>query len=129
MKKLYFVFCKDDLLIEQLSDGSYTIPYQEEPPTEVKPWTHLMNVSPMADGTPVVTYRLETPPSSPSTIHTPPSTLHTPQSTIHHPLSTIHHPPSTIHYPPSTIHYPLSTIHYPLPPSARAITSWSDRST
>ena len=65
MKKYYFVFCKDDLLLEPLADGSYTIPLQEEPPTEVKPWTHLMNVTPMADGTPVVTYRLDTPPPPP----------------------------------------------------------------
>ena len=61
MKKYYFVFCKDDLLLQPLDDGSYTIPCQEEPPTEVKPWTHMMNITPMDDGTPVVTYRLDTP--------------------------------------------------------------------
>ena len=62
MKKYYFVFCKDDVLLMPLDDGSFTIPCQEEPPTEVKPWTHLMNISPMADGTEVVTYRIEMPP-------------------------------------------------------------------
>ena len=36
-KKYFFVFCKEDLLLEKTSDGSYTIPCGEEPPTEVKP--------------------------------------------------------------------------------------------
>lgn len=61
MKKYYFVFCKDDLLLEQRPDGSFTVPCSEEPPTEVKPWTHLMTVSPMDDGTEVVTYRIDAP--------------------------------------------------------------------
>jgi NAD+ diphosphatase len=57
----YFVFCKEDLLLEKTAEGEYTIPLCEEPPTEVKPWTHLMNITPMDDGTPVVTYRIESP--------------------------------------------------------------------
>ena len=69
MNKYYFVFCKEDLLLEKLPDGSYTIPLQEEPPTEVKPWTNVLNITPMADGTPVVTYRIDTPKSSLSTLH------------------------------------------------------------
>ncbi len=60
-KKYYFVFCKDDLLLQPLPDGSFTIPLQEAPPTEVKPWTHLMNITPMPDGTPVVAYRIDSP--------------------------------------------------------------------
>ena len=64
MKKFFFVFCKDDLLLQQLPDGTFTIPCQEEPPTEVRPWTHQMAVTPMDDGTPVVTYRIDTPPAS-----------------------------------------------------------------
>lgn len=63
MKKYYFVFCKDDVLLMPLDDGSFTIPCQEEPPTEVKPWMHIMNISPMADGTKVVTYQIEMPPA------------------------------------------------------------------
>ena len=63
MKKYYFVFCKDDVLLMPLDDGSFTIPCQEEPPTEVKPWTHIMNISPMADGTKVVTYQIKMPPA------------------------------------------------------------------
>ena len=62
MKKYYFVFCKDDLLLQPLADGCYTIPLQEEPPTEVKPWTHLMAITPMDDGTPVIAYRIDSPP-------------------------------------------------------------------
>jgi NAD+ diphosphatase len=60
-KKYYFVFCKEDLLLEKTADGGYTIPFQEEPPTDVKPWTHQMDISPMADGSPVVTYRIDAP--------------------------------------------------------------------
>ena len=59
--KYYFVFCKEDLLLLKTEEGGYTIPLCEEPPTEVKPWTHLMNITPMDDGTPVVTYRVDTP--------------------------------------------------------------------
>lgn len=55
----YFIFCKEDLLLERSADGSYTIPLQDEPPTELKPWTHVMNITPMDDGTPVATYRVD----------------------------------------------------------------------
>lgn len=58
--KYYFVFCKDDLLLEQQADGTYTIPLQEEPPTEVKPWTMMLNVTPLGD-TPVKAYSIDTP--------------------------------------------------------------------
>ena len=60
-KKYFFVFCKEDLLLEKTSDGSYTIPCGEEPPTEVKPWTHVMNITPMDDGTEIRTYRIDSP--------------------------------------------------------------------
>lgn len=60
MKKYFFVFCKEDLLLEKTTEG-YTIPFLEEPPTEVKAWTHLMNITPMDDGTPVITYRIDNP--------------------------------------------------------------------
>ena len=61
MKHYFFVFCKEDLLLEKCADGSYTIPLQEEAPTEVKPWTNVMNITPMADGTEVKTYRIDAP--------------------------------------------------------------------
>ena len=63
MPTLYFIFCKDDLLLQQVEDGTYTIPCCEQPPTAVKPWTHVMSVSPMADGTPVCTYNIDDPSS------------------------------------------------------------------
>lgn len=61
MKTYYFVFCKEDLLLEKTADGGYTIPLQEEPPIAEKPWTHIMNITPMEDGTEVKTYRIDSP--------------------------------------------------------------------
>ena len=60
MKTYYFVFCQDALLLQHEADGSYTIPCCEEPPIALKPWTGVMNVSPLGD-TPVKTYRIDTP--------------------------------------------------------------------
>lgn len=60
MEKLYFVFCKGDVMLEKCADGSYTIPFQEEPPTEVKRWTSVMRVSPLGD-TEVRAYRVDAP--------------------------------------------------------------------
>ena len=60
MKKLFFVFCKGDIMLEKLPDGTYTIPLSEEPPTEVKPWTNIMNVSGL-EGTEVRTYCIDAP--------------------------------------------------------------------
>lgn len=65
MKNYFFVFCKEDLLLERTADGSFTIPLQEEAPTELKPWTHVMNITPMADGTEVKTYRIDDPSLTP----------------------------------------------------------------
>lgn len=62
-RRYYFVFCKDSLLVEQLPDGSFTIPLGDEPPTEVKPWTTILNVTPMDDGTEVKTYAIDTVPT------------------------------------------------------------------
>lgn len=61
MESLYFVFCKDDLVLERQADGTYTLPYGDKPPTEVKPWTTVMAVTPMDDGTEVRTYNIDTP--------------------------------------------------------------------
>ena len=60
MKKYFFVFCKEDLLLEKLADGTYTIPLEEEAPTELKPWTNVMNITPL-DGVEVKTYRIDAP--------------------------------------------------------------------
>ena len=58
MKKYYFVFCKGDIMLERLEDGTYTIPYLEQAPTEIKPWTNVMNISPLGDRD-VRTYRID----------------------------------------------------------------------
>ena len=49
MKKYWFVFCKTDILLEKLPDGSFTIPNGEEPPVEIKPWTTVHNITPFDD--------------------------------------------------------------------------------
>jgi NAD+ diphosphatase len=60
MNRYYFVFCKDELLLERLPDGTYTIPLREEPPTEFKPWTTMMNITPL-NGIEVKTYAVDMP--------------------------------------------------------------------
>ena len=41
----YFIFCQDELLLRLMPDGTYNIPESDgEPPVELKPWTHVMNV-------------------------------------------------------------------------------------
>ena len=60
MKKYYFVFCKGDIMLERLEDGTYTIPYLEQAPTEIKPWTNVMNISPLGDRD-VRTYCIDNP--------------------------------------------------------------------
>ena len=59
-KSFYFVFCKDELLLEKRADGTFTIPCQEEPPTEVKPWTTVLNITPLGD-TEVKSYSIDAP--------------------------------------------------------------------
>ncbi|MBR3067474.1 MAG: NAD(+) diphosphatase [Prevotella sp.] len=60
MKSYYFVFCKDELLLEQQEDGTYSVPLSEEPPTEIKPWTTLLRVTPL-NGVDVRAYNLPAP--------------------------------------------------------------------
>lgn len=59
MKRYYFVFCKDSLLLEQAADGTYTVPLCDEPPTETKPWTTILTITPL-NGIEVRTYSLDT---------------------------------------------------------------------
>lgn len=61
MKKYWFIFCKDDLVLERDGDDRYTIPYQEEPPVGIKEWTHVMNITPMEDGAEVRTFAVDKP--------------------------------------------------------------------
>lgn len=48
MKKYWFIFCKSDLLLQKCADGTCQIPHCEEPPVEVKPWTTIHNIAPVA---------------------------------------------------------------------------------
>ncbi|MBR1463134.1 MAG: NAD(+) diphosphatase [Prevotella sp.] len=48
MKKYWFVFCKTDLLLQKSGDGTCQIPFGEEPPVELKPWTTIHNIAPVA---------------------------------------------------------------------------------
>ena len=47
-------------MLEKLPDGTYTIPLEEEPPTEIKSWTNVMTVSPLND-IEVRSYRIDAP--------------------------------------------------------------------
>jgi NAD+ diphosphatase len=58
--KYWFVFCKTELLLEKTADGGFSIPFQEEAPTEVKPWTFIHNITPLDDAE-VKTYIIDTP--------------------------------------------------------------------
>ncbi|EFC76605.1 NAD(+) diphosphatase [Segatella buccae D17] len=61
MKRLWFVFCGMDLLLERLPDDTYSIPYSEEAPVELESSIHVMSVAPLDDGTPVSTLYIDTP--------------------------------------------------------------------
>lgn len=62
-KKLWFVFCKSDILIQKTSGGKYCIPYSEFPPTDIKPWTTVHNITPLG-GVGVKTYNIDAPVTS-----------------------------------------------------------------
>ena len=64
MKKYYFVFCKDEVLLECHPEGTCTIPLQEEPPVEVKPWTTILNVTPL-NGIEVKAFSIDSPVAQP----------------------------------------------------------------
>lgn len=61
MKTFWFIFCKTDIVLQKQADGTYTIPCTEQCPIETKPWTHILNVSPMDDGTGVKTFTIPEP--------------------------------------------------------------------
>lgn len=61
MKKFWFIFCKSDILLEKLNNGTYTIPLEEEPPVETKTWTTIHNITPFEDGTEVKTFCIDAP--------------------------------------------------------------------
>lgn len=45
--KYWFVFSKNDILLERLQDGTYTIPFGENPPTQTETDTHILNTTPL----------------------------------------------------------------------------------
>lgn len=57
----YFIFSKTALLLQRQADGTHTIPCTEEVPIKTHPWTHIMNITPMEDGTEVKTFNIEDP--------------------------------------------------------------------
>ena len=58
--KLWFVFCKSDILLEKKEDGSMSVPCQEEPPVALKAWTAVHALT-MPDGEKVYTYAIDSP--------------------------------------------------------------------
>ncbi len=61
MSCYYFVFCKNDILLERKPDGSYTIPYGEVPPTNICHDTNIMFVELPTDKYEAKTYCIEEP--------------------------------------------------------------------
>ena len=60
MKKYWFVFCKTDIMLEKVGKG-YIIPFSEEAPVTLHPWTHVLNVTPREDGTEVQEVMIDQP--------------------------------------------------------------------
>ncbi len=61
MKKYYFIFSKNNILLEKQADGTCSVPCAEEVPVRTHAWTHIMRVSPMDDGTEVRALRVDSP--------------------------------------------------------------------
>lgn len=61
MDRYWFLFCKTDLILQKLQDGTYTIPTGKEPPIELKEWQTIHNITPFKDGNEVKTAMIETP--------------------------------------------------------------------
>ena len=59
-KKYWFVFCQDDLLTEEMGDGTWDVPFLEEPPIALKPWTTVHEIT-LPDGITVKTYSIDAP--------------------------------------------------------------------
>lgn len=59
----WFVFCKGDLLLEQQADGRLDIPFQDQAPIALKPWTTVHTIT-MPSGETVKTYSIDLPPTT-----------------------------------------------------------------
>ena len=53
----WFVFHKQELLLERQDDGSYTIPHEDVPPTKIN--SHILDINPMTDGAEAKAYTIE----------------------------------------------------------------------
>ena len=60
MKKYWFIFCKTDIMLEKAED-SFSIPLSEDCPIPLHPWTHVLNITPMEDGTEVKAVMIDQP--------------------------------------------------------------------
>lgn len=58
LRTFYFIFNNNDLLLQRQCDGTLTVPHGKEAPVRVRPWTHVMKVSPMSNGDRVETFDL-----------------------------------------------------------------------
>ena len=55
----WFIFNKGDVMLQNCGEGTYTIPLSKEPPIDITADTHVLNISPMDDGTEVKALRIE----------------------------------------------------------------------
>ncbi len=59
-KKYWFVFCGECLLLRRNGDDGYSIPLEENAPTQVREWTYIQEL-PELDGYQCVAYSVNTP--------------------------------------------------------------------
>lgn len=57
----WFIFNGGDIMLQKLDDGTYTIPQGDNAPLPIKTDTHVLNVSPMDNGTEVKAFRIDKP--------------------------------------------------------------------
>lgn len=66
MNGYFFIFIHQQLLLQRLPDGQYTIPFGQQPPAFVSADSPHLHVTPMEDGTPVTAISIEEAPHLPS---------------------------------------------------------------
>lgn len=57
----FFIFCKNDLVLQKLPNGTYTIPQADTCPIKLNEWQHIHNITPMDDDTDVKTVMVDDP--------------------------------------------------------------------
>ena len=57
----WFIFIGGDIMLQKLDDGTYTIPNGDNAPLPIGQGTHVLNVSPMDNGTEVKAFCIEKP--------------------------------------------------------------------